>query len=163
MSTELAIVTVVLALMADPFPLERSGWLDEKFIPESSGIVKSRRYPGIFWVHNDSGNPPLLFAIKGDGQIVRQFRLGVPNLDWEDIAIDDHGHLYIGDIGNNTGVLPLRNLSNRRARPWIARGQAAGRFGHDVLYLAQGESLRCGGPFCGSRRRELGDEISRWS
>jgi hypothetical protein len=106
----LAIVTVLLALMAEPCPLERSGRLDEKLIPEASGIVKSRRYPGIFWVHNDSGNPPLLFAIKGDGRIVRQFRLGVPNIDWEDIAIDDLGHLYVGDIGNNTGALPLRAI-----------------------------------------------------
>ena len=71
-------------------------------IPEASGIVKSRRYPGIYWVHNDSGNPPLLFAVRGDGRIVRQFRLAVPNIDWEDIAIDDQGHLYLGDIGNNT-------------------------------------------------------------
>jgi hypothetical protein len=110
MTTELAIVTVMLALMADPSPLERSGWLDEKLIPEASGIVKSRRYPGIFWVHNDSGNPPLLFAIKGDGRIVRQFRLNVPNIDWEDIAIDDQGHLYVGDIGNNTRALPLRAI-----------------------------------------------------
>jgi hypothetical protein len=105
-----AILTVFLALTAEPFPLEHLGRLDEKLIPEASGIVKSRRYPGIFWVHNDSGNPPLLFAIKGDGQIVRQFRLGVPNIDWEDIAIDDQGHLYVGDIGNNTGALPLRAI-----------------------------------------------------
>ena len=110
MPAEIAIVTVCLALMADPFPLERLGWLDEKLIPEASGIVKSRRYPGIFWVHNDSGNPPLLFAIKGDGRLVRQFRLGVPNIDWEDIAIDDQGHLYVGDIGNNAGALPLRAI-----------------------------------------------------
>ena len=85
-----------------------SGRLDERRIPEASGIVKSRRHAGIFWVHNDSGNPPLLFAIRGDGRIVRQFRLAIPNIDWEDIAIDDQGHLYLGDIGNNTGALPLR-------------------------------------------------------
>ncbi len=145
MSTDLAIVTVVLALMADPSPLERSGRLDEKLIPEASGIVKSRRYPGIFWVHNDSGNPPLLFAIKGDGRIVRQFRLGVPNIDWEDIAIDDQGHLYLGDIGNNTGALPLRAIYRiDEPDPDSARGQAARRFGRDVLCLAQGESVRRG-------------------
>src|SRR5262249_23866807 len=69
---------------------------------------KSRRYPDIFWVHNDSGNPPLLFAGRSDGQIVRRFRLAVPNLDWEDITIDDQGHLYLGDIGNNRGFLPVR-------------------------------------------------------
>ena len=77
----------------DPNPLETIGRLDEKLIPEASGIVKSRRHSGIFWVHNDSGNPPLLFAIRADGRIVRQFRLAIPNIDWEDIAIDDQGHL----------------------------------------------------------------------
>jgi hypothetical protein len=89
-------------------PLEPLGRFDHQRIPESSGIVKSRRYPGIYWVHNDSGNPPLLFAVRADGQIVRQFRLDVPNIDWEDITIDDEGHLYIGDIGNNTRSLPIR-------------------------------------------------------
>ena len=91
-----------------------------QLVPEASGIVKSRRHPGIFWVHNDSGNPPLLFAIRADGQIVRQFRLDVPNIDWEDIAIDDQGHLYVGDIGNNLGApADPRDLSHRRARPGL--------------------------------------------
>jgi hypothetical protein len=106
----LSLVLVLGAISSEPSPLETVGRLDEKLIPEASGIVKSRRYPGIFWTHNDSGNPPLLFAIRGDGRIVRQFRVGVPNIDWEDIAIDDQGHLYLGDIGNNTKTLPLRAI-----------------------------------------------------
>jgi len=102
---------VLLALtLGYPPPLEPLGRLDVRMIPEASGIVKSRRYPGIYWVHNDSGNPPLIFAIRGDGRIVRPFRLEVPNIDWEDIAIDDQGHLYLGDIGDNTGALPLRAI-----------------------------------------------------
>jgi hypothetical protein len=94
----------------DPAPLEPMGRFDARSIPEASGIVKSRRHPGIFWVHNDSGNAPLLFAVRGDGRIVRRFRLAIPNLDWEDIAIDDQGHLYLGDIGNNTGLLRVRTI-----------------------------------------------------
>ena len=108
MSTVLLNLLILGFISGELSPLERVGTLDEKLIPEASGIVKSRRYAGIFWVHNDSGNPPLLFAIRGDGRIVRQFRLGFPNIDWEDIAIDDLGHLYLGDIGNNTRALPLR-------------------------------------------------------
>jgi hypothetical protein len=95
-------------ISGDQSALEGTGRLDVKLIPEASGIVKSRRYPGIFWVHNDSGNPPLLFAIRADGRIIRQFRLAIPNIDWEDIASDDLGHLYLGDIGNNTRALPVR-------------------------------------------------------
>jgi len=110
MSIALASLFVQWAAVVLQSPLEHLGTLDLKRIPEASGIVKSRRYPGIFWTHNDSGNPPLLFAIRRDGRIVRQFRLEVPNIDWEDIAIDDQGHLYLGDIGNNGGVLPIRGI-----------------------------------------------------
>ncbi len=110
MTAVLASVLLVWAASTDPPPLEPVGRLDVREIPEASGIVKSRRYPGIFWVHNDSGNPPELFAIRASGQIVRRFRLEVPNIDWEDITTDDAGHLYVGDIGNNAGVLPLRAI-----------------------------------------------------
>jgi hypothetical protein len=99
---------VVLGMTSALGPLEHLGRFDAQAIPEASGIVQSRRFPGIFWVHNDSGNPPLLFAVRSDGRIVRRFRLAVPNLDWEDITIDDQGHLYLGDIGNNGGVLRVR-------------------------------------------------------
>ena len=99
---------IVLGAAAWIPPLEPLGRFDARSIPEASGIVKSRRFPGIFWVHNDSGNAPRLFAVRGDGRIVRRFRLAIPNLDWEDIAIDDRGHLYLGDIGNNTGLLRTR-------------------------------------------------------
>jgi hypothetical protein len=101
---------IAFGLSSGPGPLEPLGRFDAQAIPEASGIVKSRRFPGIFWVHNDSGNPPLLFAIRSDGRIVRRFRVAVPNIDWEDITIDDQGHLYLGDIGNNGGFLPVRVL-----------------------------------------------------
>jgi len=95
---------------ADPEPLERLGTLASPALREVSGIVRSRRYEGIFWVHNDSGNAPELFAVRRDGSLVQSFRVAVPNLDWEDIATDDAGHLYIGEIGNNNNLLPLRAI-----------------------------------------------------
>jgi hypothetical protein len=98
----------VSMMAAPPSALEPLGTFDPRRLPEVSGIVKSRRHADIFWIHNDSGNPPLLFAIRKDGTIVREFRLAVPNIDWEDIAIDDQGHLYLGDIGNNGGLLAVR-------------------------------------------------------
>jgi hypothetical protein len=99
-----------LAVAGPPSPLEALGRFDPRAVPEASGIVKSRRHPEIFWVHNDSGNPPALFAIRRDGTIVREFRLAVPNIDWEDIAADDDGHLYVGDIGNNGSLLAIRAI-----------------------------------------------------
>jgi hypothetical protein len=91
-------------------------------IAEMSGIVKSRRYEGIFWVHNDSGDVPRIFPIQVDGSVYLPKWLGssryvdmpeagkeehrgillegAANIDWEDIAIDGDT-LYIADMGNN--------------------------------------------------------------
>jgi hypothetical protein len=111
MSRSIAWGMVWLGIVAGPLlELERVGRLDDPAIVEASGIVKSRRHPGIFWVHNDSGNPPLLFAVKGDGSLVRSYRVEAANVDWEDISIDDSGHLYLGDIGNNDKRLPVRGI-----------------------------------------------------
>lgn len=92
----------------EPLTLTPCGRLSHPAIVEASGLVASRKYPGIFWTHNDSGNAPRLFAVKADGTLVREFSVGVPNVDWEDITADDKGRLFIGDIGNNGGRLPLR-------------------------------------------------------
>ncbi len=71
-------------------------------IDESSGIVKSRRLPELFWTHNDSGDRPRIFAVRSDGSVVGGVEIaGAQNIDWEDIAIDDDGHLFLCDIGNN--------------------------------------------------------------
>ena len=101
-------IVVLLAGLAPTGPLEPLGRLSDPAIREASGIVQSRRHPDIFWVHNDSGNPPLLFAVRLDGSLVRKYKVQVPNIDWEDIAADDRGHLYLGEIGNNEHLLPLR-------------------------------------------------------
>jgi hypothetical protein len=54
---------------------------------------------------------PRIFALRRSGTLIRP-RLGIlytgivlpdaVNWDWEDIASDNHGFLYIGDIGNNS-------------------------------------------------------------
>ncbi len=77
------------------------GYIADPAIPESSGIVASRKYPGVFWTHNDSGNPPQIFAIDRAGKTIATFDVKQKNRDWEDIALDDAGHLFIGEIGNN--------------------------------------------------------------
>jgi hypothetical protein len=73
-------------------------------IKESSGVVASRRYTDVFWTHNDGGGPKkqVLYAIDREGNTRASFPvIGVTLHDWEDIAIDNAGHLFIGDIGNN--------------------------------------------------------------
>jgi len=77
-------------------------------ISESSGLVESRCNPGLFWTHNDSGNPARIYAVRKNGKLLEPWTEGIsiggfPNIDWEDIAIDDKNRLYVGDIGNNRG------------------------------------------------------------
>src|SRR5262245_39892443 len=80
------------------------GRLTQPSLTESSGVVASRQYPGTFWTHNDGGGlkRQVLYGFTRTGQPKAEFRLvDVLLLDWEDIAIDDARHLYVGDIGNN--------------------------------------------------------------
>lgn len=101
---------ILLATIAAEPELERVGRLSHPPIREASGIVKSRRYRDVYWVHNDSQNSPALFAVRADGSLIREFAVAMPNVDWEDMAIDDDGHLYLGEIGNNGNRLPLRAI-----------------------------------------------------
>ncbi len=77
---------------------------------EISGIVRSRSHKNVFWIHNDSGDQPRVFAIDSLGKFYQSDRYrnyegiaiaGATNVDWEDIAVDDKGNLIIADVGNN--------------------------------------------------------------
>ena len=73
-------------------------------ITESSGVVASRQFPNVFWTHTDGGGPKKQFlsAMTRNGKSLGEFYVGdVLISDWEDIAIDDQKHVFIGDIGNN--------------------------------------------------------------
>lgn len=80
-------------------------------VDEVSGLVESRRHPGVLWGILDNGNPRLLFAFGEDGREVGRFELPhadasgrpIENVDWEDIAIGpyagDADAVWIADIG----------------------------------------------------------------
>lgn len=88
--------------------VEETGTLEKEKITEASGIVASRKNPGVLWVHNDSGDKANLYAIKPDGELIKTFRIKkAKSRDWEDIAIGpgpgkNLDYLYIGDIGDNS-------------------------------------------------------------
>jgi len=85
-----------------PAGVKRLGSIQDPRITESSGVVASRQYPGVFWTHNDGAKSYTLFAISREGKALGNFHLAnVVVHDWEDIAIDDEKHLYVADIGNN--------------------------------------------------------------
>ena len=78
------------------------GRIEHKAITESSGLAASRKHPGVYWTHNDSGNGAFLFAITREGKFLAEYPVAAArNTDWEAIGADDEGHLFIADIGNN--------------------------------------------------------------
>ncbi|MFQ5641479.1 MAG: hypothetical protein ACE5IR_26175 [bacterium] len=81
------------------------GRFSSEKITESSSLVKSRRYEDVYWTHNDSGDRARIFAVTARGKLIREVGIiGAKNVDWEDLAVDDAGHLYIGDSGNNRNI-----------------------------------------------------------
>ena len=72
-------------------------------ITESSGVVVSRKNPEVFWTHVDGGGKKqVLYAMSRSGQPLAEYRVtGALLDDWEDMAMDGQGHLFLGDIGNN--------------------------------------------------------------
>jgi hypothetical protein len=90
--------------------------LDDDRLNETSGIAASNTHPGMYYVHNDSGDTSRFFAIGPDGKLKGVFyynadktlkSLGVK--DCEDIAVSTGpeagaSYVYIGDIGDNSAV-----------------------------------------------------------
>lgn len=77
---------------------------------ELSGIVRSKSNKNVFWIHNDSGDQPRVFAIDSMGKFYQSDRYknyegitiaGATDVDWEDITMDNKGNLVIADVGNN--------------------------------------------------------------
>ncbi len=85
--------------------------------PEISGIVRSPR-TGYYWVENDSGNEPKVWAYDKDFQSLTPEGVllhNARNRDWEDIAYCD-GELWLSDTGDNLN-LPLSRTIYRCPEP----------------------------------------------
>jgi hypothetical protein len=79
-------------------------------LAEMSGLAASARHPGVLWSHNDSGNAPLLFALRESGEVLATLTLtGVRagDLDLEDIAVGpcepggSTSCVFLADTGDN--------------------------------------------------------------
>ncbi|MEM9160163.1 MAG: hypothetical protein AAGB46_14050 [Verrucomicrobiota bacterium] len=93
-----------------PLELKAIGKFGPGAEKENSGIVKSRFQDDLFWTINDSGDEPRVYPVRRDGSVWGSERYdevsgiligGGINVDWEDIAVDDAGHLIVCDVGNN--------------------------------------------------------------
>ncbi len=81
------------------------------FVGEASGMVVSRRHPGVYWVVRDSGHTAAINAVRigADGMAVAREVLidNAQNGDWEEvnytIGPDGVARLWVVDNGGGTG------------------------------------------------------------
>jgi len=77
-------------------PLKELGTLSLK---EVSGL---KYINGSLWALEDSGNKSSIYKLSPTGKTEQEVKItNVKNNDWEDIAADKQGNIYIGDFGNN--------------------------------------------------------------
>ncbi|MDG3583982.1 hypothetical protein [Galbibacter pacificus] len=70
-------------------------------LKENSGIQTISPH-GLIWAIGDSGNKDHIYGFDHKGSLVREIKLkNAKNKDWEELAKDGDGNLYIGDFGNN--------------------------------------------------------------
>lgn len=83
-------------------------------IGESSGLACSRRVPGLFWTHHDSGDDARIYLFDSKGRDLGSCTLaGVRAWDWEDMASftwQGKHYLLLGDVGNNGLAAPVQIL-----------------------------------------------------
>jgi hypothetical protein len=74
-------------------------------IDESSGLARSRRRPGFFWTHNDSGDEPRIYLFDRQGRDLGSCLIDrVIAFDFEDMFSLESGgksYLVLCDVGNN--------------------------------------------------------------
>lgn len=90
------------------------GSITDKRVAEASGIATSRRDSGLYWINNDSGNPPTIYAVKSDGQVLAAVKIsGVGNRDWEDIASFEYqgkAYILVAEVGDNDAQWPSYSI-----------------------------------------------------
>jgi hypothetical protein len=70
-------------------------------INESSGLEKVFN-KSTFWTNNDGGGQSELYEIDSLGKLIKTLKIpNATNIDWEDLAQDNTGNIFIGDFGNN--------------------------------------------------------------
>jgi len=69
---------------------------------EEVSAIEVTSDPNKIWALQDSGNDPELYVLDKKGTITNTLKVtNVQNNDWEALASDTDGNLYIGDFGNN--------------------------------------------------------------
>lgn len=73
----------------------------------------------LLWTIEDAGNKNNVYGMDLKGDIIRDIDISnIKNHDWEDLASDTDGNLYIGDFGNNSRkrkqffIYKIENIAN---------------------------------------------------
>jgi len=71
-----------------------------KKLGENSGITTIDGTTA--WFIEDSGNQDKMYQVDLKGKLLKELKVkNAKNKDWEDLAKDNLGNVYIGDFGNN--------------------------------------------------------------
>lgn len=100
------ILSIITILFCSSYAV-KANQVKDKRLDEVSGIIASRVNPDVYYVHNDSGGKPEIYAINKKGKVLAVLQLeGITNRDWEDIAVGpgpdgQSSYIYVGEIGDN--------------------------------------------------------------
>ncbi|MGZ5389891.1 MAG: hypothetical protein ACXWDH_07280 [Aeromicrobium sp.] len=96
--------------------------INDSDIQESSGLVLSNRHRDLAYTVNDSGNDPVIYAIRvSTGKTVGTTELsGGPLEDTEALSIDNEDNLWVADTGDTDNERAAIGLS---ARPEPGEGK----------------------------------------
>src|SRR5688572_19719622 len=83
------------------YTVQQIAKMDKGEVAESSGFAWAEG-DSMLWTHDDGGGSNALFKVNLKGKLVETKEVkNTINADWEDLARDKSGNIYIGDFGNN--------------------------------------------------------------
>jgi len=82
-------------------------------IEEGSGIEIAT--DNTLWSFNDNSGKERLYQFDHAGTLLKELKIDVSKIDWEDLAQDETGNFYLGDFGNNDNN--RRNLKIYKLTP----------------------------------------------
>lgn len=118
--------TLILNPVSAQLLLKKISDLPPKMYETSGLVYYKNKY---LLTHNDSGNKSDLFILDTLGNEIKTIDIKAKNHDWEDIATDPKGNVYIADIGNNNNdrdnlrILLLKNgfIKNKEVEPEVIK------------------------------------------
>ena len=87
--------------------------IDDRRLPEISGLAASNTLNNHFWAINDSGNSASIYLIDQSLSVVKEAQLDIKNRDWEDLSafsLRGEAWIVIAESGDNLKKYDSYNL-----------------------------------------------------